>query len=119
MTRTCVHRSAAEKARILRVVVKHPELSLAEIGKQFGMSDHSIEWLVFIERRKGQVIDRDVAHKTRRLPKKRRKQSDLQYEWELRLSKLGLGMDRGWNPSKVEYGFNFWDERESATQGEE
>jgi len=69
-----------------------------EIGKHFG---HSVERISDILKRNG--VKREIV---RRGPNRQPGESDLQYEWEMTLSRAGLGMGRG--ASRIQYIGEMW-----------
>jgi hypothetical protein len=72
---------------IVLLAQEHPELSQAQIGERFGLSQCRVSAIL---RSAGQK-----RYKRGRPLRKKDDESDLQFDWEKVLHAAGLGMDRG------------------------
>jgi hypothetical protein len=100
-----------DHAAVVEYAKKHPEMLQDEIGEVFGLTQSHVSKIL----REGGASN---PHRARGGAVCRRKpgQTRLEYEWEVRLSREGLGMDRGLKiaEQRILYGEDPRKERESA-----
>jgi hypothetical protein len=77
----------ADHSKVIKFAKEHPEMVQAEIAEHFGLTQSQISKILRVS---------GVSNRYRgRVRRRCNGQTSVEFEWEQRLSRLGLGMERG------------------------